>query len=59
MTALLSLMNLLRFWTAVLGLASLSAMPYFTCLPSTPFLMLGEILVMISEPLFRWSIASS
>ena len=58
MTALLSLMNLAKFCTAVFGLASLSAIPYFTSLPSTPFLMFGEIFCMSSLPAFRCSIAS-
>jgi ABC-type branched-subunit amino acid transport system substrate-binding protein len=57
--ALLSCMKRVAAWTAVLGLVSASATPNFTVLPSTPFLVSGEIFFISGAPAFSCSMASS
>ena len=59
MMALFCVMKRVWACTAVLGFASLSATPCLTSLPSTPFLVCGEIFLIRSLPSLRCSIASS
>ncbi len=57
-TALFSLMKRDCSCTAVFGFASESATPYLSCLPSTPFVVRGEICLISGSPVLMCSTAS-
>ncbi len=58
MIALFSVMKRCCACTASLGLAAESATPYFSSLPSTPLVVLGEICLISGWPALMCSMAS-